>query len=137
MQGVELIDLPRHSDRRGSLVAVEGGAFLPFEVRRVFFIWDVPQSVARAEDSMSAHEALVALQGEVTIDLDNGREKLSIRLSRPDQALCVHAGVWLRMRDFSPQAMIMAASSKKHADTERFSEPKPDLLGAPWGEPAD
>lgn len=130
MLGVTLVDLPRHSDDRGYLVALEGGKLLPFEVRRVFFMWGVPASAVRAEDAISSHEALIALQGEVTIDLDNGEEHMSIRLSRPDQALCMHAGVWVRMRDFSEEAMILAASSQKYSETEHFVEPQPQFLAA-------
>lgn len=79
---------------------------------------------------MTSHEALVALRGEVTIDLDNGEEKMSMRLSHPNQALCVHAGVWLRIRDFSEGAIILAAASRKHGETVRFKEPQPQLFQA-------
>lgn len=128
MLGVTLVDLPRHADSRGCLVALEEGKFLPFEVRRVFFMWCVPASAVRAEDAISSHEALIALQGGVTLDLDNGDEQMSIHLSRPDQALCMHAGVWVRMRNFSKEAIILVAASQKHSETKRFGEPQPQLL---------
>lgn len=136
MLGVMLIELPKYSDPRGNLVALEEGKLLPFEIRRLFFMWGIPASSVRAEDAISCHEALIALQGGVTLDLDNGEEQTSIRLSRPDQALCMHAGVWVRMRDFSADAIILAAASNKHGDTKRFRAAQPQLLRSasinPW-----
>lgn len=128
MLGVTLIDLPKFTDTRGCLVAIEGGKYLPFEARRVFFMWDVPASAVRAEDAISCHEALIALQGEMTLDLDNGTEQMSICLARPDQALCMHAGVWVRMRDFSNGAIVLVVASQKHSETKRFLAPQPELI---------
>lgn len=128
MLGVAIVSVPRFVGDRGSLVVLEEGKFLPFEVRRVFFMWGMPAAAVRAEDAISCHEALIAVQGGVTLDLDNGQEQLSVRLSQPDQALCMHAGVWVRMRDFSPDAIVLAAASLKHEDTVRFTAPQPLLL---------
>lgn len=128
MRGVVIVDLPRFSDARGHLVALEGGRYLPFEVCRIFVVWGTPAGTARGEDSMSCHEALMAVQGAVTVDVDNGQQQMSVRLTRPEQLLCLHAGVWVRMRDFSPEAIVLAAASRKHADTLRYPSPKPALL---------
>lgn len=128
MRGVVMVDLPQFSDARGHLVALEGGRYLPFEVSRVFVVWGAPGGTVRGDDAMSCHEALLALQGAVTVDLDNGSEEMTVRLTRPAQLLCLHAGVRVRMHDFSPDAVILAAASRKHAETTRYGSAQPALL---------
>jgi hypothetical protein len=130
MLGADLIDLQQYTDARGSLVALENGHPLPFDIQRFFFVWDAPVSAARGEDAVSADEALIALRGQVTVDLDNGGERQSFTLSRPDQALYIQAGVWMRLYDFSPDALILVAASRPHSDTIRYKEPQPRLLQA-------
>lgn len=128
MRGVLMVDLPQFSDARGHLVALEGGRYLPFDVCRVFVVWGSSAEAVRGEDAMSCHEALLALRGEVTVDLDSGSEQMTVRLTRPSELLCLHAGIHVRMRDFSPDAVVVAAASRKHAETERYRSPQPALL---------
>jgi len=126
--GAALIDLPVHEDRRGNLIALDRYQSLPFGVERVIFISSCPESAIRGEHATSGHLALVALTGSVTVDLDNGREQATLQLSRPNQALCVHAGVWVRLRNFTRSAIVLEVLSTCYRDVTYFDEPRPDLL---------
>jgi hypothetical protein len=128
MLGVELIDLPVHQRDNGALVALDRNQHLPFAVQRVFVILACPTTATRAEHSSSTHQAILAVQGTVVIDLDNGREQDTLILDSLDRAVCIHAGVWLRLRDFSPSTIVLVAASKLYADTEYFAGPNPGFL---------
>ncbi len=125
--GTRLVKLPKHADSRGCLIALDRDQSLPFDVRRVYWIQGDVKSV-RGEHATSAHCAMVALRGAVEVDLDNGLEQTSVRLSRTDQALCIHAGVWLRIRNFANGAILLVAASQLYAESVYFDRPNPGLL---------
>ena len=80
----ELIDLPRIPDRRGTLTVIEGGGHVPFDIARVYYLYDVPASATRAGH---AHhrlmQLLIATSGSFDVNLDNGFEKAILHLDRP------------------------------------------------------
>jgi len=120
--------LDRHADSRGSLVAFEGGWPVPFEIKNVFFILDCPPNAVRAEHAVSSDTALIAVRSAVTVDVDNGRERHSLRLDQPDRALVVRAGVWLRLREFDEHTVLAVLASQAYADRTYSDEPIPGLL---------
>jgi hypothetical protein len=126
--GTRLVAVPRREDGRGFLIALDRDQSLPFEVRRVYCIYPGAADAVRGEHATSAHCAIVALQGSVEVDVDNGAERASIRLSRTDQALCIHAGVWLRVRDLAPNAIVLVAASRPFAESVYFDRPNRELL---------
>jgi hypothetical protein len=128
IHGTRLIDLQDHTDARGRLFVLDRQGCLPFEPKRVFYIVDCPSQTVRAEHSVSCHEALVAVHGNVTIDLDNGTQQTTLRLDRPDQALYVYPGVWMRLRAFSPDAVLLVIASETYENTTVVDAPRPELL---------
>lgn len=128
IRGTRLVAVPQHRDERGCLIALDHGQSLPFEVRRVFCIYPGHPKAIRAEHATSAHCGLLALQGAVDVDLDNGDEVATIRLATTDQALCVHAGVWLRLRNFTGDAILMIAASEPYAESVYYDHPNPELI---------
>ncbi len=128
VRGVELLELDRHTDARGSLLAFGEGAPIPFEVQNVYFILDCPGDAARAGHATSNDSVIVALSDSVMVELDNGSERGSQRLAAPDMALLVRAGVWLRLTDFSEGTRLAVLSSKPYDDMAHFDEPEPALL---------
>jgi hypothetical protein len=128
MKGVTLHTLPTHGDARGSLHAFERGGPLCFQPDRIFIISECPTDAVRACHAVSGHQALMLLNGRVDIDLDNGAEQSTLKLSGPHQLLVLQPGVWLRLRDFSPGAILMVASSKRYAEVRYFDSPQPDLM---------
>jgi hypothetical protein len=128
IRGILFSEIPVHQDERGALVALDRNQSLPFEVKRCFFIWGCPPLAVRAGHSISADIGLLALRGSVIIDLDNAADKLTVELSGPQHLLCIHAGVWLRLRAFSADALIAVAASSLYFETKYFEAPQPDLL---------
>ncbi len=122
MTGVYWIELPTHRDARGHLIALDRLHGLPFEVQRIFYLLECPPAAVRGMHTLSADELLVAVKGSVGIDCKNGREYASFALERPDRALHVRAGVWVRLRDFSPDAVVLVASPVRYAEVIRFDK---------------
>jgi hypothetical protein len=129
MKGVTLHTLAAHTDARGTLHALERGGPLRFQPERIFIISECPTDAVRACHAVSGHQALMLLNGRVDIDLDNGAEQCTFTLPGPHQLLALEPGVWLRLRDFSPDAILMVASSKRYAEVRYFDTPQPDLMG--------
>ena len=128
MRGVQLVDLDRHTDSRGSLLAFGSGSPIPFDVKNVYFLVDSPHDAIRAGHANSNDSALIALRSAVTVDVDNGGEQGSHRLTEPDSALVVRAGVWLLLREFTPETCVVVLSSKGWEATTHFEGPEPSLL---------
>jgi hypothetical protein len=126
--GVKLVSVPRHTDPRGSLIALDRDQSLPFDVQRVYWICQSSAGAVRGEHATSAHCALVALEGVVEVRVDNGQDRDDIRLSGTDQVLCLHAGVWLRLSNFSHGALVLVASSQRYAESSYYDRPIPELL---------
>jgi len=128
MRGVSILTIPIHHDERGSLLAFDARQSLPFDLKRCYFIWGCPEGKSRAGHSVSAPMALIVLRGWVTVDLDNACEQLAIELSTPNRMVCIEAGVWLRLRDFSADALLAVASPAYYEDIQYFDSPQPALL---------
>ena len=128
LAGVRIVDLERHGDGRGSLLAFTDTAPLPFVVRHAYFIVDCPPDAVRAGHAISSPKALVAVCAGVTVDMDNGIEQQSFRLSGPDKALVIGAGVWLRLREFDERTAIAVFASQVHAEMTYYDQPVPALV---------
>ncbi len=128
MRGVERISVAGHADDRGVLRAFERGDSLPFELARVFILQDCPPDAVRACHAVTAQQAIVALTGAATVDLDNGSERQTVRLESAAEALLLWPGVWLRLRLFSADTVILVASSQRFSDVRYFDTPQPHLF---------
>lgn len=117
-----MITLPRHhSDRRGNLSVVENGPEAPFDVRRVFYMYDVPGGVDRgAHAHRHLRELLVAAGGSFTVTLDDGRVKRSFLLNRPYMGLIVEPGIWASLHDFSSGAVCLVLASEPYDEPENI-----------------
>ena len=108
----DLIDLPRIPERRGSLTFIEGGRHVPFDIARVYYLYDVPASATRAGH---AHHRLtqliIATSGSFDVNLDNGFEKGTIHLDRPYRGLLLRPMVWRTIDSFSGRALCLVIAS--------------------------
>lgn len=102
-----------HSDRKGNLSVVENGVTLPFDVRRVYYLYDIPGGESRGSHAHKKLEQLiVAASGSFTVTLDDGKNKRSFFLNRPYQGLYVKPGMWRDLGDFSSGAVAMVLASE-------------------------
>lgn len=129
-----MIELDRHhSDRRGNLTVVEnsnpstgsGRGTLPFDVKRVYYLYDVPGGESRgAHAHKELSQLIIAVSGSFTVTLDDGKCKRSFFLNRPYQGLYVKPGMWRTLEDFSSGAvcMVLASDVYKASDYIRTYE---------------
>lgn len=115
-----VVTLERHpSERLGNLSVIQSGDTLPFDVKRVFYIYDVPGGESRGGHAHRAiKEFIVAVSGSFSVTLDDGREKRTVMLNRPYVGLLVEPGIWLTLDDFSSGAIALVFTSDHftHAD---------------------
>lgn len=101
-----------HSDRKGNLTVVENGTTLPFDVKRVYYLYDVPGGESRgAHAHRKLEQLIVAASGSFTVTLDDGKSKRTFFLNRPYQGLYVKPGLWRDLGDFSSGAVCMVLAS--------------------------
>lgn len=108
-----MVELDRHhSDRKGNLTVVENGQTLPFDVKRVYYLYDVPGGENRgAHAHKELSQLIIAASGSFTVTLDDGKSKRSFFLNRPYQGLYVKPGMWRDLEDFSSGAVCMVLAS--------------------------
>lgn len=108
-----MLELDRHhSDRKGNLTVVENGETLPFDVKRVYYLYDVPGGENRGSHAhKELSQLIIAASGSFTVTLDDGKCKRSFFLNRPYQGLYVKPGMWRDLVDFSSGAVAMVLAS--------------------------
>lgn len=108
-----MIELDKHhSERKGNLCVVENGRTLPFDVKRVYYLYDVPGGAERGSHAhRDLSQLIIAASGSFTVTLDDGKCKRSFFLNRPYQGLYVKPGMWRILEDFSSGAVCMVLAS--------------------------
>ena len=108
-----VIELSRHhSDRKGTISVVQNGDTVPFNVKRVYYLYDVPGGESRGSHAhRELSQLIVAASGSFRVTLDDGHVKQSFVLNRPYQGLYVAPGIWRDLDDFSSGAVCMVLAS--------------------------
>ena len=109
-----IIELDRHhSDRKGNLSVVENGLTLPFDVKRAYYLYDVPGGESRGSHAhKELSQLIIAASGSFRVTLDDGNCKRTFYLNRPYQGLLVKPGIWRDLDDFSSGAVCMVLASE-------------------------
>lgn len=109
----------QHGDERGQLVALEEFNDIPFEIKRVYYMYDTGEGVRRG---FHAHkklkQILICIHGSCKILLDNGAEKKIIPLEKPYEGVYVSNDMWREMYDFSPDAVLMVLASEYYDEAD-------------------
>ncbi|EIS3743626.1 WxcM-like domain-containing protein [Aeromonas hydrophila] len=116
---VKLIPLQTHGDERGSLVALEEGKNIPFEIKRVYYMFKTNQGVRRG---FHAHRTLkqvaIAVRGSCRFLLDDGHERVEILLDNPAQGLLIESFMWREMYDFSDDCVLMVLADQLYDEND-------------------
>lgn len=108
-----------HSDEYGKLTAIEGGIDVPFNIKRVYYIYDVQSSLTRGFHShKNLHQVLVALGGSVKIRLKTPSSEQVVELSDPSEGLYIGPHVWREMFDFSPGSTLLVLASDIYNESD-------------------
>ena len=109
-----VLDLNKHhSDRKGNLTVVQNGVTVPFDIKRVYYLYDVPGGESRGSHAhRELNQLIVAASGSFRVVLDDGSAKRTFVLNRPYQGLLVKPGIWRDLDDFSSGAVCMVLASE-------------------------
>ena len=118
-----LIELPKVSDPRGSLTFIEGGHHVPFEIKRVYYLYDVPGGAERGGHAHKALKQLIlAISGSFDIVVDDGYEKRRFHLSRSYYGLYVCPMIWRQIDNFSSGSVCLVLASNLYDEGDYFRD---------------
>lgn len=118
MQVVKYVFQP-HGDDRGQLVALEEFIDIPFEIKRVYYIYDTLEGVTRGYHAhKSLEQIMICIHGSCKVLLDNGKEKKVVPLEKPYEGLYVANNMWREMYDFSPDAVLLVLASEIYDESD-------------------
>jgi dTDP-4-dehydrorhamnose 3,5-epimerase-like enzyme len=130
MSLVRLIEFPVLGDDRGSLIALESLHQVPFDIKRVYYIYGTKEGISRG---FHAHKALqqvaVCVSGKCRMVLDDGREKTDVWLDSPSKGLFIDKMVWREMHDFSLDCVLLVIASA-HYDESDYIRSYDDFITA-------
>lgn len=110
---IKLIDLPKITDPRGNLTVAEGDGEVPFDIKRAYWVYDVPGGESRGGHAHKRlRQLVIALSGSFTVTLDNGHERKTVLLNHPWQGLVIETNTWRTLDDFSSGAVCLVLASE-------------------------
>lgn len=115
----KLIDLRKISDRRGNLTVIEGNQDIPFDVKRVYYLYDVPGGESRGAHAHKAlYQLIIAANGSFTVTLNDGKHKKAYNLNRSYYGLLIVPGIWRVLDDFSSGAVLLCLASEHYEESD-------------------
>ena len=124
-----ILDLPKIHDPRGNLTFIEGGNHVPFDIQRVYYLYDVPGGADRgAHAHRNLHQFIVAMSGSFDVVLDDGQEQRRFHLNRSYFGLYVCPMMWRYLDNFSSGAVCMVLASSKYDEADYIGSVRRDSL---------
>ena len=121
LDACRIIDLPKIADARGNLTFVEGGRHIPFEIKRTYYLYDVPGGAERGGHAhKNLHQLIIAISGAFDIVLDDGRRKQRYHLNRSYFGLYVCPMIWREMDNFSSGAVCLVLASNLYDEADYY-----------------
>lgn len=118
-----LIDLPKISDPRGNLTFIEGGSHIPFDIKRVYYLYDVPGGAERgAHGHRRLQQFIVAMSGSFDVILDDGYNKRTVHMNRSYYGLYVSPMMWRDITNVSSGAVLMVLASELYDESDYFRD---------------
>ena len=115
VQDCKIIELPRFLDARGNLSFIEQNKHIPFEIKRTYWIYDVPGGESRGGHAFKQNEEfIVALSGAFDVIVDDGKQKKTFTLNRSYYGLYVPAGLWRTIENFSTNSLALELGSRHY-----------------------
>ncbi|WP_252061200.1 WxcM-like domain-containing protein [Acinetobacter sp. AHP123] len=118
MSLVKLIDLPSFGDERGGLVAIESNQSIPFDVKRLYYIFNTSQKPRGFHAHIDLKQVAICLKGSCRFILDNGSTKEEVVLDNPTQGLIVEGLIWREMHDFSEDCVLLVLASEHFTEQD-------------------
>lgn len=116
-----IIDLPKINDPRGNLTFIESSTHVPFDIKRVYYLYDVPSGAERGGHAhKQLKQLLIALSGSFDVILDDGQETRVVTLNRPFNGLVIPCMVWRELRNFSSGAVCFVLASEPYDESDYY-----------------
>lgn len=114
-----IIELPKIANRAGNITPVHNSKEIPFDVNRVFYLYDIPSGESRgAHAHKQCHQFLIAASGSFEVKLDDGNVKKTVSLNRPNYGLHIPPGIWAEELNFSSGAICLVLASHKYDEAD-------------------
>jgi oxalate decarboxylase/phosphoglucose isomerase-like protein (cupin superfamily) len=118
-----IIEFPRFVDPEGSLTPIEGGRHIPFDIKRVFYIYDVPTAESRgAHAHKELQQVLICLSGSFNVLLDDTERRCEIRMNRPWRGLYVPPMIWAAIVNFDPGSVCLVLASELYSEADYYRD---------------
>lgn len=119
----QIIELPKIPDIRGNLTFIEGTRHVPFEIKRVFYLYDVPTAADRgAHAHKTLHQFLICLSGSFDVRLDDGVHNKIVHLNRPWQGLHIPPMIWASEVNFDPGSICLVLASQVYDESDYYRD---------------
>lgn len=123
LSSCRIIELPEVSGARGKLAFIENSVHIPFDILRVYYLYDVPEGISRAGHAhKELHQVLIAMSGRFDVELDDGRDMQIFHLNRPSLGLYICPMVWRVIDNFAPGSVCMALASLPYDEADYYRD---------------
>jgi len=121
---IQVIDIPKIKNSRGNIGVIELDT-IPFDIKRVYYLYDVPSSAKRGGHAhRNLQQLLVPLSGSFDVVLKDGTEEVTITLNKPDKGLLINNNIWRELENFSSGAVCMVLASQPYSEEDYIREYK-------------
>lgn len=123
LEDVRLIELPKIADPRGNLTFIEGHRHIPFDIQRVYYLYDVPGGAERGGHAHKAlHQLIIAMSGSFDVVLNDGKDQKRIHLNRSYVGLYVCPMIWRELDNFSSGSVCMVLASNVYDESDYYRD---------------
>lgn len=131
LDNCRLVNLPKITDPRGNLTFIEGGNHIPFDIQRVYYLYDVPGGSERGGHAHKGlHQLIIAMSGSFDVVLDDGTTKRRFHLNRSYYGLYVCPMIWRELDNFSSGSVCMVLASNRYDEADYFRDYKDFIYAA-------
>ena len=129
----KIIELPKIHDPRGNLTFIESGEHIPFNIQRVYYLYDVPGGAERGGHAHKGlHQLIIAMSGSFDVLLDDGKEKRTFHLNRSYNGLYICPMIWRELDNFSSGSVCMVLASNRY-DEDDYYRDYANFMRVRWG----
>ena len=123
LERCSIIQLPRIGDSRGDLTVIEGGSHVPFDIKRIYYLYDVPPGQIRgAHAHKNLRQVIIAISGSFDVVLDDGYARKRFHLNKPYLGLYVCPMMWREIEGFSPGAVCVVLASDPYDEEDYYRD---------------